>query len=322
MFIIKSILLFIYRLVYIQKISVLNVKRLFINSFKKSNDKDLIRSEMRHIAHMLEKSLENKSNKDISIEKNEKCYHRLGFLISIWKQEYKVLPKDIKWTQKIYNEYTNHRETGWYCILLDKIESKLRGIKEIENNQGGLCKVAEIDLLQLMKGRRSIRSWKPDRITNEEINLLIEAAASAPNSCNRQTNRFIVIQKRKTIGDISRTIKGGRSFFYKAPLRIIVLNDLRSYQFPDELHTPFQDAAAAIENMLLMAYRIGLGACWGSYTSNTLLILNEKKINKMLKIPNYFSISGVVAIGKPNMRVCFIPRPNIEEITNYEVYSG
>ncbi len=316
----KHLFLIFYRIFIIQlnalKLIIHIVKSLF---FKKS-DNDLLRSEMRHIAHRLEKTLENKEEPN-SISTHEKNYNRLKFLLDKWDDTSpNKVPRDLMWCKKIYNEFTKHRETGWYCALLNKFEKKQRGIKEIYEHNETNSQIAEIDLYQLMLGRRSVREWKKDKISDAQIELIVKAGLSAPNSCNRQTNKFIILKDESKIQKIASTVKGGRKFFYKAPYLLIVINDIRRYQFPDEIHTPFQDAAAAIQNMLLMIYRMGLGACWGSYTSNTSIILKEKKVKKMLNVPNHYFITGIIAFGKPNMRVCFIPRADISDSIYFEKF--
>jgi nitroreductase len=316
----KQFFLIFFRIFIIQ----LNASKLILHIIKghlfKKSDTDLMRSEMRHIAHRLEKTLENKDEPN-SIDNHEKNYNRLKFLFDKWDAvNPNKTPRDLIWCKKIYNEFTKHRETGWYCALLDKVEKKQRGIKEIYEPNETNSQTAEIDLYQLMLGRRSVREWKKDKISDSMIELIVKAGLSAPNSCNRQTNKFIILKDEARIRSVASTVKGGRNFFYKAPHLLIVINDIRRYQFPDEIHTPFQDAAAAIQNMLLMIYRMGLGACWGSYTSNTSLILREKKVKKLLNIPSHYFISGIIAFGKPNMRVCFIPRADISDSIYFEKF--
>ncbi len=143
---------------------------------------------------------------------------------------------------------------------------------------------------------------------------LIDAARWAPSSCNRQTLNFLIINNKEIIYKIAETVRGGKSFFKNAPLLIIVLVDFRPYNLPIEKYTIYQDVAAAIQNILLMAHSMGLGACWASYTSDTGMIINERRVRKELNIPNYFKIGGIIAVGEPDERVCNIPRKEVEDI--------
>lgn len=288
--------------------AAIDICYLFMITFSNFRDRDYMRMEMMHLAHMLEKILQN-PDKVKRFQKRGKVHlRRLKSLICKWDKEVSELSNDINWVKQIYQEYTLYIKTGHGCKLLGKVETKLRGLREIQQSNKTNSQIAEIDLLEFMKGRRSIRNWSNEHVTKEYVNLLVEAASWAPSSCNRQTNRYIVIRNKRKIETISATVKGGRSFFNKAPILIVIVNDIRRYQFPDEKYTPYQDSAAAVQNMLLMAHRIGLAACWASYASDTLLILRERKVRKLLKIPYYYKISGIVAIGKPKMRVCLIPR--------------
>ena len=50
------------------------------------------------------------------------------------------------------------------------------------------------DLLELIKTRRSIRSFTQDPVTDIEINTLLEAARFAPSNSNRQAWKFLVVK--------------------------------------------------------------------------------------------------------------------------------
>lgn len=141
----------------------------------------------------------------------------------------------------------------------------------------------------------------------------------APSSCNRQSLHFIVLNDKDLIFKVGKTVKGGR-FFTSAPILITVLNDIRPYILPEEKYILYQDAAAAIENILIMAQKINLGACWGGYTSDSNQISNENRVRRLLKIPKFFKITGIIALGKPGEQVCIIPRRNIVNITSFNYY--
>ena len=281
-----------------------------------------MKMEMMHLAHMLEKTLQNPDKGERFKERGKVNLRRLESLICKWDKEVGELSSDINWVNKIYQEFTSYIETGQGCKLLGKVETRRRGLREIQQSNETNSQVAEIDLLEFMKGRRSIRDWTDEPVTEEHINLLVEAASWAPSSCNRQTDRYLVIRNKQRIKTISATVKGGRSFFYKAPILIIIVNDIRRYQFPDEKYIPYQDSAAAIQNILLMAHRMGLGTCWASYTSDTTLISRERKVRKLLNISHHYKITGIVAIGKPNMKVCTVPRREIDKILFVDKING
>ncbi|MCG8607297.1 nitroreductase family protein, partial [bacterium] len=299
---------FVFRLLFIQVQALRDIGELLRFSGAAQDDHGLLATKMRHLAHMLEKSLENPEKSEEFCMHDEHRYQTLGRLIKRWESLREDMPGDIRWVKKIYHEFSMHRESGWYCVLLKMAETKLRGVKEIYEANDTNSQAAEIDLLQFIKGRRSIRDWLDEPVPEDQIELLVEAANWAPSSCNRQTSRFIVIRDKSAIREVASAGKGARSFFHKAPVLIVVVNDIRPYQMPDEKFVCYQDAAAAIQNMLLMAHRMGLAACWGTLTSDSGQIIKERGLRRILGIQQYFKVTGMVALGKPNARVCVIPR--------------
>ncbi|MDU4961732.1 MAG: nitroreductase family protein [Sporomusaceae bacterium] len=140
-------------------------------------------------------------------------------------------------------------------------------------------------MLDVIKNRRSTRSYLPEQIKEAELAAVLEAAIYAPSGHNSQPWHFTVIQNKTVLDAISRRAKEamlasaldkarryGASdkfhLFYHAPTAVIVSGDTDA-KAPLELpghvfssYTPLADCSAAIENMLLAAESIGLGSCW------------------------------------------------------------
>ncbi|MCD6391034.1 MAG: nitroreductase family protein [Dehalococcoidia bacterium] len=145
-----------------------------------------------------------------------------------------------------------------------------------------------MDILEVIKTRRSIRKYKPDSINEQEIDKILEAGRWAPSADNSQPCKFIVLrdpERRKRLADI---LTWGK-FLSKAALGIAVTIN------PKASECPVQDGAAATQNMLLEAHSLGLGACWiGTYDSG-----EEASARKMLNIPEGERLLSVIAIGHP-----------------------
>jgi len=262
------------------------------------NDHSLLEAYIRKYAHILEKEIKNLLPQYFD---HEGIYNRLKICLEKWEKGKYPENKTINWAKKIAKEYDKHKKSGWICEEIGKIDKSDD-------------KIHPINLLNLLKKRRSIRRWKDRSLKLSEIYQLIDAARWAPSSCNRQTLNFLIINDKEIIYKIAETVRGGKSFFKNAPLFIIVLVDFRPYNLPMEKYTIYQDVAAAIQNILLMAHSMGLGACWASYTSDTGMIINERRVRGELNIPNYFKIGGIIAVGEPNERVCDIPRKEVKDI--------
>jgi nitroreductase len=109
-------------------------------------------------------------------------------------------------------------------------------------------------------GRRSIRQYTDKEIDQETINLLLQAAMSAPSAAAKDPWRFIVLQDKKVKKQVAEGLTNG-TFLKDAPLGFVVCGDI-SAAHRNELSYLLQDCSAAIENILLAVHVLGLGACW------------------------------------------------------------
>jgi nitroreductase len=183
------------------------------------------------------------------------------------------------------------------------------------------------DILDVISSRKSIRRFRTDPVPEDMITKILEAARWAPTGENYQPWRFIVVRNqeaRNRIADLAKVGSGSRMtawyclghmqerfekiedpvkraevlrFMYSgevsafarvAPLVIAVLGSLRI----GSVDVPY-DLSAAIENMLLEAHSLGLGACWvhGPVASSR----DAVKFKKILNIPTEMSEYKVIA---------------------------
>jgi nitroreductase len=112
--------------------------------------------------------------------------------------------------------------------------------------------------------RKSIRSFAPKGLTDEDIETLIQSAIRAPSAGNMQPWAFVTVRDR----DVKEALveaAHGQSFIATAPLAIVVCADpARMTPRYDERGTTLyclQDTAAAVENIILTATHNGLGTC-------------------------------------------------------------
>lgn len=140
-------------------------------------------------------------------------------------------------------------------------------------------------LEEAIYGRRSIRKFNDKEVSDESIRTLIDAAIQAPSACNLQGWKFLVVRK------------SDRKIFHNeilshAPAIILVTYKNDAVSTTGTSHKDYvQSAAAAIENMLLMAYSKGIGACWiCDIPDSTVLQLH-------FHIPNNYEVLAAVALG-------------------------
>lgn len=107
--------------------------------------------------------------------------------------------------------------------------------------------------------RRSIRKYKPEQISREELDTVLQAGICAPTGMNRQSPLVIAVQNKEVRDRLSRmnaAVLGTDSDpFYGAPTVVVVLADANS---PHAV----QDGSLVMGNLMNAANAIGLGSCW------------------------------------------------------------
>ncbi len=116
------------------------------------------------------------------------------------------------------------------------------------------------DKLKDIFGRRSIRVYQERTVDDDFINAMLRAAMAAPSTCAKDPWRYIVVRNKDTLLKITEGLPNGK-MLSTASLGIVVCGNL------DEAHDKqlsymLQDCSASIENILLAAHILGLGACW------------------------------------------------------------
>ena len=146
-------------------------------------------------------------------------------------------------------------------------------------------------MLEIIKNRRSIRSYDPARfVTKEQLDILLEAAMFAPSACNSRPWEFIAVTKRAMLDEIA-SIHPYAGMLKTATAAIIITaipqDGIALGYYP-------QDCGAAAQNILLAACELGLSTCWcGVYP-------REERIESFAKLFDIKSPAipfAVIAIG-------------------------
>jgi nitroreductase len=148
--------------------------------------------------------------------------------------------------------------------------------------------------LRFVFKRRSIRAYTDRPVSDQMVNDLLEAAMAAPSACAKDPWRFIVVRDKKRLAEIANGLPNGK-MLSKAAVGIVVAGDLEAAH-SGELSYLLQDCSAAIENMLLAAAALGLGACWLGVHPREDRIAH---VRSLLKMPSSMLPVSAIAIGCP-----------------------
>jgi nitroreductase len=108
--------------------------------------------------------------------------------------------------------------------------------------------------------RRSIRVYSPGEVDEAVVQKLLAAAMSAPSAAAKNPWHFVVVRDRQILSRLAAALPHGQ-MLATAALGIVVCGDLE-VAHDHQLSYLLQDCSAAIENLLLCAHILGLGACW------------------------------------------------------------
>ena len=120
----------------------------------------------------------------------------------------------------------------------------------------------DMNFLDLVKARYSVRSYRPQAVEREKVEYLLECARLAPSAVNFQPWRFFVVASDACREALRRCYH--REWFAEAPLCIAVcVDESVSWKRKSDGHDHADiDAAIAAEHICLAAAEQGLGSCW------------------------------------------------------------
>ena len=147
-----------------------------------------------------------------------------------------------------------------------------------------------MDTLDAIHTRRSIRTYLDRPVPEELIQKLLAAAMQAPSARNQQPWQFVVIDDRAILAKIP-TFMPNAAMAGKAPLAILVCGDLNLEESEGYWVV---DCAAAVENMLLAAHALGLGAVWcGVYPREPRMV----SLRQLVGLPKNVIAHSLVVLG-------------------------
>ena len=142
-----------------------------------------------------------------------------------------------------------------------------------------------MDLFEVIEKRASVREFQPVSVPEKDLLRIADAGHRAPSGRNRQPCQFVLITDRALIERLGAV----QSCIGQASAAIAVLVDDKITEFWKE------DAAAAIENMLLAITALGYASVW----IEGYVLKNEAMVKEALGVPEKLRAIAVLPIGKP-----------------------
>jgi nitroreductase len=163
--------------------------------------------------------------------------------------------------------------------------------------------------LELLKIRRSIRSFSNKNISEADLEKLIDAARFAPTARNVQPWEFVAVTDKRKLTALAELAENGRFMAQAAACIAVFCADTKYY---------LEDGCAVTCNILLAATALGIGSCW---------VAGDKKpysqqVNTLLNAPLGMKLISLIALGYPHDENAFkiIEKKNSKELLHWEKF--
>jgi len=151
----------------------------------------------------------------------------------------------------------------------------------------------DVDFYEVIRTRRSIRSYKPDPIPDDVLKRILEAARISPSGSNRQPWKFIIVKNEELKRKLAEACHN-QMFIAEAPIVIVACGyniHWNRGEYMGDL-SMLIDVSIAFTHLILAARAEGLGTCWIGSFSN-------KKVKEILKIPEDVNVVAITPLGYP-----------------------
>lgn len=135
---------------------------------------------------------------------------------------------------------------------------------------------------KMLRERKSRRIFTGGKVSQDEIDVILSYAKTAPSSCNRKAIEFV--ESKKGI----ETLVGGKGWIEKADKVLLVYANMQAYKSPNEVDfMPYLDAGFACQNVYLICELIKVACCF----------VNPNRTDNTLDREGY-RLCGAIALGK------------------------
>lgn len=153
-------------------------------------------------------------------------------------------------------------------------------------------------VVEVMKKRSSARAFSDVQLTEDELNIILEAGLQAPTGTNRKEIHFSVVSGEHPIleelDEEKRRLRGQQkqphNFYYEAPTLIFLSAE-------DDFKWSKVDAGIAVQNMTLAAESLGLGSLIIGCVYDALRGEKKQYFSEVLKFPEGYSFEIALAVG-------------------------
>lgn len=165
-----------------------------------------------------------------------------------------------------------------------------------------------MDMLEILRNRRSIRRYRDRRIEGEKIDLLKEAVLRSPSSRGIKPWRFVFVTDKELLEKLSLAKESGSGFLKGAGLGVVVCAS------ENESDVWVEDCSIASIILQLVGSSLGLGSCWIQIRNrgHSPGLTCEDYIRQVLGLPANLRVESMIALGYPDEEKKPVSRRDLE----------
>lgn len=152
-----------------------------------------------------------------------------------------------------------------------------------------------MDLLEMMRTRRSIRKYTQEPIGEDKVEQILTAGLLSASGRGVRPWEFILVKEKETLQKMSESRVGSAKMLAGADCAIVVITDAEKTDVWTE------DASIAMANMHLMAHSLGVGSCWiqGRLREASDGRTTEEYLRSILEYPETYHLEAILSLGVP-----------------------
>ena len=178
------------------------------------------------------------------------------------------------------------------------------------------------DLMNIIKGRRSIRKYEDKEVPDDLLNQILESVQWAPSWANTQCWEVIVVKDqgiKETLAEVLPKTNPARKHFTEAPVILVLCGKLGSAgYYKGQVTTKFGDwflfdLGLAAQNLCLTAHDLGLGTVITG-------LFDQVKAGEILGVPEGYELVSLIPVGYPGHESKAPKRREISDFTHYDKF--
>jgi nitroreductase len=173
-----------------------------------------------------------------------------------------------------------------------------------------------MDFYEVVRTRRSVRSYAPDPISDDVLNRVLNAARISPSGMNRQPWKFVLVKDDDLKGKLVSSC-GGQAFIAQAPLVVVACGENIHYNRGGYMGdmSMVVDVTIAMDHLTLAARTEGLGTCW-------IGLFDNESVKRLLEILKEVNVVALTPLGYPRGKAFKEPgsRKSLPEIISIDKY--